>query len=212
MIHRFLVNNPHRTTLILEPDPNLRRAQEADERNRLTKARSSRSADQLRDLMENTIELKRLQETPDPPEALATIPILKLEDLEKKNKTISLSHMDREGTPVLFHDIFTSGIAYLDVGFNIHTLPERYLPYVPLFGRALLEMGTERENFVTLTQRISRKTGGITPHSFTSKTKDAPQSAAWLFLRGKVMLRQTEALIGILRDIILGRPTGPQNR
>ena len=105
-----------------------------------------------------------------------------------------MAHVDREGTPILFHDIFTSGIAYLDLGFNIHTLPDRYLPYVPLFGRALLEMGTDSEDFVTLTQRISRKTGGIAPHPFTSTIKNAPQSTAWLFLRGKAMLHQTEAL------------------
>jgi len=203
MIHRSLINNPHRTTLILEPDADLRRSQEAAERDRLSKAHSKRNADQLRTLLENTIKLKRLQETPDPPDALASIPILKLEDLDKKNKTIPLSRMDREGTPILFHDIFTGGIAYMDLGFNIHTLPDRYLPYVPLFGRALLEMGTEGEDFVTLTQRISRKTGGIVSHPFTSTTRNTPECAAWLFLRGKAMLGQTEALMEILRDVIL---------
>jgi Zn-dependent M16 (insulinase) family peptidase len=212
MIHRFFVKNPHRTTLILEPDPDLRRVEETVERDRLAKARSSRSADQLRDLVENTLELKRLQETPDPPEALASIPVLKLEDMDKKNKTIPITRMDREETPILFHDIFTSGIAYLDLGFNIHTLPDRYLSYVPLFGRALLEMGTETEDFVTLTQRISRKTGGIAPHPFTSTVRSGQQSAAWLFLRGKVMLSQTEALMKILRDVILSVRLDNQER
>lgn len=203
MIHRFLISNPHRTTLILEPDPNLQRTVEANEQNRLAWAKSRRSPDELHTLIQNTLELKRLQEAPDPPEALASIPILKLKDLDKRNKTIPSVVLHREGTPLLFHDIFTSGIAYLDLGFNIHTLPERYLSYVPLFGRALLEMGTDREDFVTLTQRVSRKTGGIAPQPFTSTARNTVKCAAWLFLRGKVMLRRTQALLDILRDVIL---------
>jgi len=203
MIYRFFLNNPHRTTLILKPDPILREREEAAEKDRLAKARADMSPGQLGDVADNTIKLKRLQETPDAPEALATIPVLKLADLEKTNKTIPLERLDRQGTPILFHDLFTNGIAYLDLGFNIHTLPEKYLPYVPLFGRALVEMGTEKEDFVTLTQRISRKTGGIRPQSLISAVKNTRQSAAWLFLRAKAMVNQTGSLMDILRDVLL---------
>jgi hypothetical protein len=74
---------------------------------------------------------------------------------------------------------------------------------MPLFGRALVEMGTEKEDFVTLTQRISRKTGGIRPQTFTSMVMNAKQSAVWLFLRAKAMVSRTEALIDILCDVLL---------
>ncbi len=203
MIYRFFLNNPHRTTLILKPDPALGEREEAAEKDRLAKARAGMSPDQLDEAADNTIKLKRLQETPDAPEALATIPVLKLADLKRENKTLPLAHLDRQGTPILFHDLFTNGIAYLDLGFNIHALPDKYLPYVPLFGRALVEMGTEKEDFVTLTQRISRKTGGIRPQSFISTVKNARQSAAWLFLRAKAMVNQTGSLMDILRDVLL---------
>jgi hypothetical protein len=203
MIYRFFLNNPHRTTLILKPDSALGEKDEAAEKDRLAKARAGMNPDQLGEVADNTIKLKRLQETPDAPGALATIPVLKLADLERENKTIPLVHLDRQGTPILFHDLFTNGVAYLDLGFNIHALPDKYLPYVPLFGRALVEMGTEKEDFVTLTQRISRKTGGIRPQSFISTVKDARQSAAWLFLRAKAMVNQTGSLMDILRDVLL---------
>ena len=203
MIYRFFLNNPHRTTLILKPDPVLGEREEASEKDRLAKARAGMSPDQLGEVADNTIKLKRLQETPDAPDALASIPVLKIADLKKENKTIPLARLDRQGTPVLFHDLFTNGIAYLDLGLNIHALPDKYLPYVPLFGRALVEMGTEKEDFVTLTQRISRKTGGIRPQSFISTVKNARQSTAWLFLRAKAMVSQTGPLMDILRDVLL---------
>ncbi len=203
MIDRFFLNNPHRTTLVLKPDPDLRETEEAGEKERLAEARSAMGPDQVTGVQKNTRELKRLQEKPDSPESLATIPVLKLKDLDTKNKTIPIARFDRHETPVLFHDLFTNGIAYLDLGFNLRALPAKYLPYVPLFGRALVEIGTDKEDFVTLTQRISRKTGGIGPQTFTSTIKDSKQCAAWLFLCGKAMLKQTEDLIKILKDVLL---------
>ncbi len=203
MIDRMLLKNPHRTTLILRPDTGLAQKEEAAEREKLTKAREAMNSLDLQEVISNTKGLKRMQETPDTPEALATIPTLRLEDLDRKNKTIPLTSLEQEKTPVLYHDLFTNGIAYLDLGFNLHTLPQKYLPYVRLFGRALLEMGTEKEDYVTLTQRIGRKTGGIHPTFFTSVVKKGETAAAWLFLRGKAMQSQTVELMRIIRDVLL---------
>ena len=203
MIDRMLLSNPHRTTLILQPDASLRKQEEENERDSLTKARSAMASEDLEGHVDNTKELKRLQGTPDLPEALASIPMLKLEDLEKQNKTIPLALSEESGTKIFFHDLLTNGISYVDLGFNLRCLPPEYLPYIPLFGRALVEMGTEKEDFVKLTQRISSKTGGLRPQSFTSNIKDSEKSAAWLFLRGKGMSGQIEDLINIVHDVLL---------
>jgi len=203
MIDRMFLSNPHRTTLILQPDRGLRKQEEKSERDQLTNARSAMVSEELEMVVDNTKELKRLQGTPDSPEALAAIPMLKLEDLDKQNKNIPLASSKESGTEILFHDLFTNGIAYVDLGFNLRCLPSEYLPYLPLFGRALVEIGTKKEDFVTLTQRISRKTGGIRPQSFTSDVKGSRKSAAWLFLRGKGMSGQIEDLIHILQDVLL---------
>jgi presequence protease len=77
------------------------------------------------------------------------------------------------------------------------------VPYIPLLGRAFVEMGTETEDFVSLTQRISRKTGGIHPAPITSDVLEAQGRTAWLFLRGKAMNHQTDALIQIFEDVLL---------
>ncbi|TEU10373.1 MAG: peptidase M16, partial [Anaerolineales bacterium] len=203
MVCQYLLQNPHRTTLILQPDPDLSGREEAAEKERLAQARAIMSRADLRAVIANTRQLKKMQETPDPPEALATIPRLRLSDLDKKNKIIPLELLERNGTQILYHDLFSNGIAYLDVGFNLHTLPQEYLPYVPLFGRALLEIGTEQEDFVTLSQRIGRKTGGIRPESFTSVIRETKEGVVWLFLRSKAIPAQADDLLAILRDVLL---------
>ena len=203
LISDCFVENPHRTTVILEPDATVRQRQETAEAERLAQVRAAMSSDELKGVIENSRELERIQATPDSPEALATIPTLTLADLDRQNKLIPLDMLQEGESTILYHDLFTNGIVYLDVGFNLHTLPQDLLPYVPLFGQALVKIGIETEDFVKLSQRIGRKTGGIWPATVCSAVKGAREGAAWLFMRGKATVEGADDLLEILRDILL---------
>ncbi|MCB9422772.1 MAG: insulinase family protein [Ardenticatenaceae bacterium] len=203
LIRQHLLDNPHRSTVILEPDAELADRLEEAEKKRLADVKAGLSEDELLAIIDETRELKRLQEAPDTPEALATIPRLTLADLDKENKTIPLAVSDLHGSELLYHDLFTNGIVYLDLGFDLHTLPADLLPYVKLFGRALVEIGTETEDFVKLSQRIGRKTGGIWPGSFTSTMENGRSAATRLFLRGKATMDQAQDMLDIMRDVLL---------
>ena len=63
LIARFLLDNPHRTTLTLRPDPEQGEREAAAERQRLDTARAAMSRPDLEGLVEATCTLKRLQET-----------------------------------------------------------------------------------------------------------------------------------------------------
>jgi len=73
-----------------------------------------------------------------------------------------------------------SGILYFDVGFNLRHAAAEYLPYAPLFGGRLLEM-EPKGRFVTLVQRISRKTGGSAPACLTQLARDSAQARPGCF-------------------------------
>ncbi len=203
LIRQYFLTNPHRTIVTLKPEPGLGQKVDNEEKERLEKRRAGMSTEQLKAIMEQARRLKEIQETPDTPEALATLPGLKLNDLDKENKRIPLALSEVEGSKIFYHDLFTNGIVYLDVGFDLHALPQELLPYVSLFGRALVDMGTQKEDFVRLSQRIGRSTGGVWPALFTSLIRGTEKGATWLFLRGKSTAQQAEELLGILRDILL---------
>jgi hypothetical protein len=108
-----------------------------------------------------------------------------------------------------YHDLFTNGIVYLDLGLDLRALPSELLPYAGLFGQALLEIGTETEDFVKLSQRIGRSTGGIYPTTLIAPVVEpeagergsraageiAPAPlAAYLMLRGNATLARTPEL------------------
>lgn len=203
LIKQYFVDNSHRTTVLLRPDPDLASREAADERKRLEAVRKAMSAAELAAVTADAKALKVKQETPDTPEALATIPLLKLADLPQQNRTIPLAEGTLKDTKILTHDLSTNGIIYLDVGFDLHTLPPEVLPYVVLFSRALLETGTSKQDFVQLTQRIGRTTGGIRPQLLVSAIRNSPGAAAWLLVRAKVMPDASTELLDILHDVFL---------
>jgi len=203
LIQAHLLDNKHRTTLRLKPDPELGRRFDEEEKDRLAKIRASLTDEQLNEIAENTKRLKERQETPDPEEALATIPVLKLQDLEKQSKTIPIEVMEMLDAKVLYHDLFTNGIVYLDLGFDLHALPKDLLPLTEVFARALLEMGTEAEDYEKLSQRIGKGTGGISSTAVTATVIGSRESVAKLFLRGKATVQQAAELLNILKDVLL---------
>jgi Zn-dependent M16 (insulinase) family peptidase len=181
----------------------LQQRQEAAEKEKLAAIKARLNEAQLQDIIRQTRELKALQEKPDSPEVIAKLPRLTLDDLDKENKPIPTERAEAAGVELLYHDLFTNGIVYLDLGMNLHALPTDLLPYVKLFGRALVEIGTETEDFVQLQQRIGRKTGGIYPTTFLSAKREETGAAAWLFLRGKSTMDQAQEMLDIMRDVLL---------
>lgn len=208
LIEKYLVNNAHRVHVILSPDATLGEKRAAAERERLDKARASMDDTALAQILENTRQLKLRQETPDSPEMLMTIPMLEREDLGREIRHIPVEVLTRDknshGAEVLYHDLFTNGILYLDLGFDLHVLPQEWIAYIPLFGRALTETGTAKESFVQLLQRIGRNTGGIRPSTFTSSVRKSNNVRTMLMLRGKAMTAQAGELLSILSDVLTG--------
>jgi Zn-dependent M16 (insulinase) family peptidase len=202
LLRRHFIDNPHRTVMVLKPDREQAEREAEEERAHLGQVRAGMKESDIGAVAEATRTLKALQERPDPPEALATIPTLKLADLPRENKPVPVEVTSLRDTRVLYHDLFTSGIVYLDVGFDLRTLPVELLPYVSLFSRALLETGVGDNDFVRVSQRIGRSTGGIRPQRWTSTVMGGQTATAWLNLRGKALPEQTGELLAILRDIL----------
>lgn len=203
LIRTHLLDNVHRTTIRFKPEAGLGRRLEEEEKARLAAARATLNQAQLEELVEHTKRLKLRQETPDTPEALATIPMLKLEDLEKKSNTIPIEILQLQDVPTLYHDLFTNGIVYLDLGFDLHALPQELLPLTAIFGRALFEMGTEIEDYVKLSQRIGKSTGGIHADAVSVAGLGSGGNVIKLFVRGKSTASQSAEMLNILRDVLL---------
>ncbi len=161
LITECLLNNRHRASILLYPDKNLGKKQAEEEEKRLQAKLAALAPAQKDALVEQTRQLKLMQETPDTPEALATIPRLEVADLPVKNQIIPQDQSVSGGVPLYFHPQPTGGICYLDVILGIDAVRDDALPLLPLLGRAMLEMGNKKRDHITINMDIARKTGGM---------------------------------------------------
>ena len=203
LIERHFLANRHRCTMILKPDPAQARGEDAEERARLERERAAMTGGDLEKLVEETAALRRQAETPDPPEVLATIPTLRLADIARTVRAVPTSHAMIAGTRVLAHELATNGIVYLDIGLDLGVLPVDLLPWVQLFGAALLQTGAGNRDFVTLTQDIGRMTGGIRMSAFGLTESGSDRAQCWLFLRSKATPERAANLVSLLGDILM---------
>jgi presequence protease len=203
LLRRNLLENGHRSTVLLCPDPELGARLEAAEQERLSTARAGMDDAQIDQVIAETAELRRIQETPDSPEALAGIPGLTVADLDREIKTVPTEVSNHGGAEIVYHDLFTTGIVYFDLGLNMHQLPQELLPYLPLFGRAMLDIGTHQEDEVRLAQRIGRHTGGVYLSSLSATVAADQPSSAWFLLRGKATIEKADEMLAIMRDMLL---------
>ncbi|MDR1947461.1 MAG: insulinase family protein [Desulfovibrio sp.] len=163
IIENFFLSNPHRVTVVLEPDPGLEERLEREEKERVAAVSAAMSAEERAAVAPRAEALRAAQAAPDSPEDLARIPRLVLADLPARNRPIptestTLAPAEAE---VFFHPLPTRGIVYAEAAFDLGGVPHRLLPLLPLFARALLEMGTRKHDFAAFNMLVARKTGGM---------------------------------------------------
>ncbi len=205
LIHTHFLENPHRALVILKPDTTLGARREAIEAERLAQVKAALSPAELAELVQETHTLRALQEAPDAPEDLARIPRLTLADLPRENASIPSERVELPGAgaAVFVHDLPTSGVVYLDLGFDMAAVPDSLLPLVPILGRALFEMGTKKSSFVDLSRAIAMSTGGVWAQTFVSASRaESGPVAQRLFLRGKATAENLPVLLELMGEVL----------
>ncbi|KAF6004868.1 hypothetical protein F1559_003332 [Cyanidiococcus yangmingshanensis] len=206
IIQQELLENAHRVQVILRPDAELAKKTEEIEKSRLETLRQSLSKAELEGLVHETQRLREKQAAPDAPEDIAKVPSLHVSDLDRTVKTVPREEKtSADGVTILSHPLSTNGIVYVDIGFDTTRVPSDLLPLLGIYAESLFEIGTRKEDFVALQRRIGRDTGGVRATVVTTQQVDEFGNGPViqrLFLRGKATSGQTEALFGILSDVL----------
>jgi hypothetical protein len=213
LIRKFLLDNPHRVTVELRPDAALGEAIEAEEAARLAAAAAGMGDADRAAVVAATEALKARQETPDAAEALACMPSLRLADIPREISAVpTAASTSADGVTTLAHDLFTNDVLYLAISLDLRPVPADLLPLVPLFCAALTQMGTEKESFVELTERIGRKTGGLSVSPFVSAVRGSPAPVGFVTLRAKAMADKAGELLDLARDVLLSARLDDRDR
>ncbi|KAL4578658.1 hypothetical protein LXL04_014787 [Taraxacum kok-saghyz] len=197
LIEKFILNNPHRPTVIAQPDPEKVSQHESVKKYNLEKLKASMTEEDLAELARVTNDLQSK-----PPAPLRSAPRFTLKNISRKPKQVSLEVGDINGVKVLKHDIITNDVLYADIAFDMSSLKPELLPLVPLFCRSLLEMGTKDLNALQLNQLIGKETGGISVYPFTSSKQGSNDPVSHIIVRGKSMSASTEDLFNLMTSVL----------
>ena len=222
MVKKLLLDNPHRLFLAtpsdVEDDMAGRFAR--DEQRRVTEFKNENT--DLSNAEEQTKQLRDAQNRPDSAEELATIPRISVGNLPKLTELIACEQdvsiaKEKVHEKMLHHTQACRGIVYLDFAFDISRVPDDLLYLLPLVTVGMRKMGSNKRNYVDLTNAIDSATGGIgaTPmiqSSFSHLTNDdasvltanlKPSAAGKVVLAGKSTISNVSKLVDLMTEVLV---------
>ncbi len=201
LIRRQLLDNPHRVTLLLQPDRDLgpQQEQRLAERLRL-RAEGLGEADRAA-LVQQAEELQRAQEQV---EDLSSLPTLALSDIPATERLIAVRQDRPAGCPLYLFPQPTNGIGYFTASLVMNDLPADLIPMVPLFSALLTKIGAGGLDYLRMSERINAATGGIQASgTVICDPGSLEEFQIALEIQGKALMRNQQELFAILRDLFV---------
>ncbi len=161
ILKKYFVNNPHSLLLTLEPKPGIDKEQNAKVEEDLKKYKASLSEEAIASLIKETKDLIDFQKREDSQEAIATIPLLDLKDINPKATFFSVEGKKIDGITTIHHEEFTNKIVYTNLYFDLRVLPQNLIPYASLLSNVLGIMNTEKYTYGQLNRFQNNNTGGF---------------------------------------------------
>ncbi|MDR0452899.1 MAG: insulinase family protein [Treponema sp.] len=161
LVRKYLLDNPHRALVIVEPEEGYLEKKEAALAASLAAKEAALSPEERRAIREKSAELARIQSAGEDALALKTIPHLSRKDLGPDIEPVPRELHDLDGVPALSHGLFTNGISYISIAFPVDTLsPEDYF-WLPLFSRTVVSAGFPGTDYAAVSSLLAGTAGGF---------------------------------------------------
>lgn len=185
------------------------------------KAQEEKMTDErMRSIVDSVSALRRAQQMPDTPEALATLPRLSIDQIGDAPVEPSYGLEDEGGVACLRHRIPSHGIAYSYRYFPLERISFEELPYVGILAMVLGKLDTERHTAAEIDLLAQSKLGnlsfftevhehvddeGFDARFVVSSSALAQNSADAARIADEVMLHTRFDSYDRLRDILMQR-------
>ncbi len=188
LIKECLLNNNHRTMVRLNPVKGLTAKRDKALAKRLEEIKQGMSKEELQTIVKQSKQLKEWQEEENSPEDLDKIPVLTREDIGKSANKFCNDLREHAGVKILYHPMFTNGIAYVRLLFDLKNISEEDFAYVGLFKGVLGLLNTKNYSYGELYNEIHIKTGGMASvTNVYTRVEDISKNKVTLELKVKVL-------------------------
>ena len=199
LVQKYFLDNPHKVLMTLAPDKTFAKKRDAAQAQKLAEIKNNLTPAQIEEIISTTAKLKLRQQTPDSPEALKVIPILKREDLRKEAENLPLQFRDLDGTRILFSNVDTHGIIYLIFYFDALKVPQDKLPLAYLLTELIGNIDTKKHSYEELAIQTNLHIGGFGTILRASMENGNPNSFA---PRLKIYVKALKSKLVEMSDIL----------
>ncbi len=140
----LLLNNPHRTRLVLKPDAQLGGQKEQAEKDRLAAIKADLSADEAQAIIDSAAALKQRQEME---ENLDILPKVGIEDVPADINYPEKASVLCSPNRLTSYSAGTNGLAYQQVIMPMPALSEAQMDLLPLYSTCVTEMGVGQRDY-----------------------------------------------------------------
>ena len=213
LIETYLLNNTHASIVCILPEKGLNAKREEELRAKLSAYKESLSAEEIAGLVEDTKRLKQFQDEPSAREDLEKIPMLTREDLKKNAADFINEEEYVDRTLMLKHEMYTGGIVYVSLLFDLETIPQEDVAYLGLLKAILGYVDTRRYSYGDLANEINLNTGGISSYiTIYQSLKDYGEFTAKFEIRGKFLPEKTKEAFSLMEEILTGSSLSDDKR
>ena len=204
LIQDYMLNNNHKTILIVEPVENLAEEKEKALHEKLQAYKASLTEQEKEKIVADTAALLEFQETEDVPEDLACIPVLKKEDIKKEAAKLFNEEKKIGDAVSLYHDVFTNGISYFRLMFKAMQVPSEYLTYFGLFKHVIGLVNTKQYFYSQLFNEIHIETGGMVPVvNLYTDSKDLSKCNVYFEWKVKTLESKLQEAFDLSKEVLL---------
>ncbi len=161
LLRTALIGNTHSAEVELQAKAGLQTTADEALKKKLADHKSTLSAQEIDTLVHQGEDLLDYQETEDAAEDLATIPKLERSDLNSAFRGFGADKVMMNGIPLYHHNVFTSGICYVTLSYDVSTVPSSEIFELSLLRRLIGSMDTEVRSYRDLSNEIMLVSGGI---------------------------------------------------
>ncbi|MDD2414244.1 MAG: insulinase family protein [Eubacteriaceae bacterium] len=201
LIDRYLIKNTHCALVTISPDFHLAEKNDKQLSDILQNYKDSLTFEEKNRMVDETKKLSIYQSREDSKEALETIPILALNEIEKKTRQISWSEETMMDVPLLWHAAPTNDITYIKLCFDVNAIPQEELELLSLLNKLLFHLSTNQSSNEVLNQNIEIYTGGIrtSVETFDSVVTSGDYSCQFI-IKGKALNQNVGKLIDLMSE------------
>ena len=202
LLKKYFIENNHSIFCMAVPRKGLTNKKENELAASLKEKKDSLSDAKIDKIIEDTKALKEYQKAPDNPENLEKIKLLKVSDIKKETKKDKNSLYDIKGVEFLKQDIFTSGIAYLTLIFNVNHLSLEHIRFLPMLANMLGRMDTKELTYGDLSNEIKLYSGGMNMSFNNCRNIKTRKINSYFEINIKFLYENKKKVFELLSDIL----------